>query len=197
MDSRSQDSALPTNVRSTPSAGQSSGSTGRGSRRKKTSRKSKTEQPSLFPTSGSEDSLARTSLWLAWGRDLDLEGSSLDSFTNFLDWLSSAAPELFSSKTCRAFSLPTREEISSSSYGLWPNSGMAWDGVCLTAKTSESPNLVKECSLWDVIEKGEVPQKYFLSPNAAKGILRRADRMERELFPHLRKALEILSKAQS
>lgn len=74
---------------------------------------------------------------------------------------------------------------------------MAWDGVCLTADTSESPNHVKESSLWELIEKGEVPQKYFLSPNAATGILRRADRMKRELFPPLRKALEILSKAQS
>jgi DNA (cytosine-5)-methyltransferase 1 len=51
--------------------------------------------------------------------------------------------------------------------------------------------------LWELIEKGEVPEKYFLSPNAAKGMLRRADRMERELFPPLRKALEIMSKARS
>jgi len=43
----------------------------------------------------------------------------------------------------------------------------------------------------------EVPQKYFLSPNAAKGILRRADRMGRSLFPPLREALEILAKGQS
>jgi DNA (cytosine-5)-methyltransferase 1 len=47
------------------------------------------------------------------------------------------------------------------------------------------------------MEKGEVPQKYFLSQNAAKGMLRRAERMGRELFLPLRKALEILSKAPS
>lgn len=194
MDSSEQDSASPTSARSIRTAGRSSNAAGRKSSRRKTS---KTQEPSLFPLSGPEDSPAKTSLWLEWGRDLGLEGSSLDSFTSFLDWLSSTAPELFSSKTCRAFSLPTKDEISRSSFGLWPNSGIVWDGVCLTAKTSESPNRVSESSLWDLIEKGEVPQKYFLSPNAAAGILRRADRMERELFPPLRKALEILSKAQS
>jgi len=154
-----------------------------------------TESPT--PPSGSEDSLAKMSLWLEWGRGLGLKGSSLDSFTSFLDWLSSAAPELFSSKTCQAFSLPTKDETSKSLFELWPNSGIAWDGVCLTAKTSESPNHASESSLWELIEKGEVPEKYFLSPNAAKGMLRRADRMERELFPPLRKALEILSKGRS
>jgi len=137
------------------------------------------------------------SQWLEWGRGLGLKGSSLASFTSFLDWLSNASPELFSSKTCQVFSLPTKDETSKSLFELWPNSGIAWDGVCLTAKTSESPSRASESSLLELIEKGEVPEKYFLSPNAAKGIIRRADRMERELFPPLRKALEILSKAPS
>jgi DNA (cytosine-5)-methyltransferase 1 len=70
---------------------------------------------------------------------------------------------------------------------------MVWDGVCLTAKVSESPNHASESSLWDAIEKGPVPDRYFLSPNAAKGMMRRADRMGRKLFPHLRESLEILA----
>src|SRR5262249_22570413 len=158
---------------------------------------SSTQQIFLFPEFGPGDSRARTFPSREWGLELGLEGDSLASFTNFIDWLSSVCPEFLSSKMFRACSLPTKDEISRSSYGLWPNSGMAWDGVCLTAKTSESPSHASESSLWELIEKGEVPQKYFLSPNAAKGILRRADRMGRELFPPLRKALAILSKARS
>jgi hypothetical protein len=146
---------------------------------------------------GPEDSPAKMSLWREWGRELGLRGNSLDCFMNLLVFLQTAAPEFSSSKTFRACSLPTEEEISKSLFELWPNSGMVWDGVCLTAKTSESPNRAKESSLWDAIEKGEVPQKYFLSPNAAKGMMRRADRMGRKLFPPLREALEILAKGQS
>jgi hypothetical protein len=131
------------------------------------------------------------------GIELGLKGSSLDSFTSFLDWLSSVCPEFVSSKTFAAYCLPTEEKTSRSLFKPWPNSGIAWDGVCLIVDTSEYPNRVKESSLWDVIEKAEVPQKYFLSPNAARGILRRAKRMRRELFPPLKKALEILSKARS
>lgn len=131
-----------------------------------------------------------------WGHVQDFEALNQDSFTSFLDWLQTAAPEFSSSKTFQVSSLPMEEETSESSFKLWPNSGIAWDGVCLTAKTSESPSHAKESSLLDAIETGEVPQKYFLSPNAARGILRRADRMGRQLFPPLRSALEILSKGQ-
>ena len=152
---------------------------------------------SLFPMSGREGFPAKTSQLREWGRELGLKGSSLDSFMNFIDYLSKVAPEFFSSKTCQAFSLPTEDETSTSFFERWPNSGMVWDGVCLTAKTSECPNHAKESSLWDLMEKAEVPLKYFLSPNAAKGMLRRADRMGRNLFPPLREALEILAKDQS
>ncbi len=196
MASNKRDSASPINANSTPIAGTFLKNTGKNSRETQTSKKLRADQPFLIPMFGQEDSLAKTSRWREWARELDLEGSNLDYFMNLLDLLNSVAPEFFSSKMFRAFSLPTKEEISRSSYGLWSNSGIAWDGVCLTAKTSESPNLVKESSLWDAMEKGQVPQKYFLSPNAAKGILRRADRMGRELFPPLRKALETLSEVQ-
>ena len=197
MDSSELDSASSTSARSIRSADRSSKGTGRRSRGTRTSSKSERGQLFLFPMSGLEDSPARTCLWREWGRELGLKGSSLVSFMNFMDCLSKVCPEFLSSKTCRASSLPTEDETSKSLFPLWPNSGMAWDGVCLTAKTSEFPSHVRESSLWDVMEKGAVPPKYFLSPNAAAGILRRADRMGRVLFPPLRKALEILSKGQS
>jgi len=128
---------------------------------------------------------------------MGLEGSDLDSFISSLTSLESDYPELLSSKTLRAYSLPMEGEISKSLFERWPASGMAWDGGCLIVDTSESPNHASESILLDVIQTGEVPQRYFLSQNAAVGMLRRANRMGRALFPPLRQALEILSRDQS
>ena len=153
------------------------------------------EQTSLLPTPGSQAFPARTSLLLEWESGTASEAVSRDSFTSLLDWLESAAPEFLSSKTCRVFSARTKEEISGLYSGRWPNSGMALDGVCLTARTSESPSHASESSLLGVIETGEAPRKYFLSPNAAVGMLRRADRMGRPLFRPLRESLNILARS--
>lgn len=153
-------------------------------------------QMSLFPMSGREDSHAKTSRWREWGRELGLKGKSLDSFLSLLDYLSRVAPEFSSSRTFRAFSLPTGGATSKSSFERWPASGMVSDGVCLTAGTLESPSHAKESTLLDAIETREVPQKYFLSPNAARGMLRRTKRMGRKLFPPLNDALEILAKGR-
>ncbi len=143
--------------------------------------------------SGQEDFHARTSRWRGWGIGLGLKGNDLDSFMSLLDSLEMRAPELLCSKTLRAFLARTMAEISQQSSGRWPSSGILSDGVCLTAKTSESPNRVSVSTLSGVIETGKVPHKYFLKASAAQGMLRRANRMGRPLFPYLRKALEILA----
>jgi hypothetical protein len=137
------------------------------------------------------------SQWLEWGREMGLGESDLDSFIDLLNLLAISYPELLSSKTLRAYSLHTEEEISKSLFERWPTSGIVSDGVCLTVATSEYPNHAKESILLDVIETQEVQQRYFLSPNAAQGMLRRANRMGRSLFPPLREALEILAQDQS
>ncbi len=150
----------------------------------------------LFQTSGREDSPAKTSRLREWVREQGLRGRSLDSFLSLLGYLKEAVPRFSSSRTFQVFSLATEEEISRSLFERWPASGMAWGGACLTAGISESPSRVSESTLSDVIETGEVPERYFLSPNAARGMLHRAERMGRNLFPPLRKALEILSRGR-
>lgn len=55
--------------------------------------------------------------------------------------------------------------------------------------TSVSPNAVKECSLWQVLEN-EVSPKYSLSQKACEGILRRAETRSKTLPDLLRVALE-------
>ena len=46
------------------------------------------------------------------------------------------------------------------------------------------------CFLSDVLETGEVPDRYFLSPVACAGILRRAAARGKEMHPGLKAALE-------
>ena len=46
-----------------------------------------------------------------------------------------------------------------------------------------------ECSLSDVLETGDVPQRYFLSGKACRGILRRAEKRGKTLPSQLHRAL--------
>ena len=111
------------------------------------------------------------SRWLEWAREQGLKESALDSFTTLLALLEKHAPELSSSKTLQVSLARTVDEISAPSSGRWQNSGILSAGVCLTAKTSESPNHARESTLLGVIETSTVPDKYFLKPNAATGML--------------------------
>lgn len=49
-------------------------------------------------------------------------------------------------------------------------------GGSSTPNTSEWPNDAAVCSLWQVLERGSIPQRYFLSSTACAGILRRAEK---------------------
>lgn len=152
-----------------------------------------TSLPLIF---GQPDFPAKTSRLREWGQDLGFEGVSLDYFMSLCDSFEDICQEQLSLKTCTGFSLAMEEETSPSYSRRWTNSGMVSHGVCLTAKTSESPSNGVESTLLPCIETGEVPEKYYLSPNAATGILRRVDRMGRNLPPSFRQSLEILKKAR-
>ncbi len=84
----------------------------------------------------------------------------------------------------------TVAEISLSYSRRWPTSGFTTSpGECWTADTSECPNAGGvSSSLRDVLED-DVPARYFLSPRAAAGIIRRAEKRGRELPEHLASAL--------
>lgn len=73
-------------------------------------------------------------------------------------------------------------------------------GECLTLNTSEhaaaaglSPSDDAVCSLSDILETGDVPQRYYLTPKACAGILRRAERRGKELPPQLLRALQAVA----
>jgi hypothetical protein len=93
------------------------------------------------------------------------------------------------SKTSLACYPPMSDETLPSSFQGWRNAGIGGPIGFLTLSISEWPKDAAVCSLSDALETGEVPQKYYLSPKAAHGILRRAERRGRELPRQLKQAL--------
>jgi hypothetical protein len=80
-------------------------------------------------------------------------------------------------------------EILAASSVQWGRSGMGGHTGCLTLNTLESPKDADECLLSDVLETGNLPQKYYLSPRACQGILNRAERRGKKLPIALYQAL--------
>lgn len=70
-------------------------------------------------------------------------------------------------------------------------------GGYLTLNTSEWPNDAAVCSLSQVLEKGSVHPRYFLSPKACAGILRRAEKRGGALPTILHHALRRQAEASS
>jgi hypothetical protein len=71
----------------------------------------------------------------------------------------------------------------------WSNAGMGSPTECLTLNTLEFHSAAAACSLSDVLEIGEVPQRFFLSATACRGILRRAEKRGKTLPEPLKVAL--------
>src|SRR5882762_10638680 len=70
-------------------------------------------------------------------------------------------------------------------------------GECLTLNMQEYHSAAVASSLSDILETGDVPQRFFLSPTACKGIMRRAEKRGKPLPPSLRAALEVVGSAQT
>ncbi|EDT6762404.1 DNA cytosine methyltransferase [Salmonella enterica subsp. enterica] len=79
----------------------------------------------------------------------------------------------------------------------WLSGGIAFGNICYDFKVPDAPSKPKLEKLITVIEKVSVDDKYFISANAAEGILRRVDSQNRKLFPPLHEALIKLSKKKS
>ena len=71
-------------------------------------------------------------------------------------------------------------------------------GASSTLNIGEFPSAASASSLSQILQKREdVPEKYFLSPRACKGILRRAKERGKELPPELKAALEAQASEQA
>ena len=134
-----------------------------------------------------EDSLARTCPLPASGRAW-LE-SEVDFGTSSIELLRNLGRDGWLSRTSLAFYPATEDVTLLSSFVGWSNAGMASPGGYLTLSISESPSDGDACSLSEVLEADAAP-KYYLSPKACRGILRRAELRGRLLPERLRQELE-------
>lgn len=137
---------------------------------------------------------AKTSRWLESVLALlengaGFGGSSIGSSGNSL-------PPSFSLKTSLVCCPQTGGETSRRSSIPWLNSGMGGPTGFLTLSSTECHNAAAVSSLSDVLEAAPtVPRKYFLSPTACRGILRRAAKRGRELPPALQRALQAVAES--
>ncbi len=91
----------------------------------------------------------------------------------------------------------TVDEISPSYSRRWPTSGFTTShGECWTADISEFPSGGGACSSLPDVLVDDPPLRFSLSPIAAAGILRRAERRGRELPRALRVALTALASGE-
>jgi hypothetical protein len=123
-------------------------------------------------TSSRADSHARTSALRARAQVWPASEAAF-SFSSYEYWKSlglRGSSLRTSMRSCRSIPAGTWESFSP----RWLSAGIASHGGFSTAAFSDSPNDAHECSLSDIQLTGEVPQRFFLSPRAAKGILRRA-----------------------
>jgi hypothetical protein len=129
------------------------------------------------------------------GAEPDSKASALALFMSLRESCKNFDPLGLCSRMFPDYFLPTKEETLRKSSGFsWSSAGMGFHGVCSTADISTWPSDGKECSLSDVLES-HVPQRFFLSPRAARGILRRAEKRGRILPSQLQAALESLARA--
>ena len=94
--------------------------------------------------------------------------------------------ELKKKKGCRCLRLKITDGLKRTYY--WETDG-AWLTEFLTLNTSASPNDAPESTLSQIL-LAKVPEKYYLSPMACLGILRRASARGKELPTVLKTALE-------
>ena len=124
----------------------------------------------------------------AYAKDLTTQEVTLH--LPMLEFLISLNPSGVYGKMCQVSSVQAAEGILEPSLGRWANSAMGGPTGCLMLITSESHKDADECLLSDVLEVGNLPQKYYLSPKACQGILNRAERRKKVLPDMLKAALD-------
>ena len=113
-----------------------------------------------------------------------------------LEFLTALDPSGSFGKTCQVSSVQTVEGTLVPSLGRWQNAGMGSHTGCLTLSISEFPSDADVCLLSDVLETGNLQQKFYLSPIACAGIIRRAEKRGKELPPILKEALHMVAQTE-
>ena len=94
----------------------------------------------------------------------------------------------------------TEDGILAPSSGAWENAGLGSPTECLTLSSVEHAAFPERCpsdgavsSLSDILETGDLPQRFFLTPKACAGILRRAEKRGKDLPLQLARALQVVA----
>jgi hypothetical protein len=133
-------------------------------------------------TSLQEERLAKTSRSRANEQEAQKEAERAQALCgNGCDWLPSYVRELSSGKMSSGVFPRTTDETSANSWQPLANSGIAWHGAYWTANTPECTSGQwpyrrddAVCGLSDVLMPNHPTlRKYYLSPEALSGILRR------------------------
>ena len=128
-------------------------------------------------------------------KDLKTQGETLP--LPMLEFLTALDPSGSFGKTCQVSSVQIEDGTLVPSLGRWQNAGMGSHIGCLTLSISEFPNDADVCLLSDVLETGNLPQKFYLSPTACQGIIRRAEKRGKELPPILKEALHMVAQTEN
>jgi hypothetical protein len=115
--------------------------------------------------------------------------SGLDFGSSSIEFLKLLGRAGVLSKTSPACTPLMKAGTLPSSFEGWKNSGITLPGGFWTLNTSEFPKGATASSLSEVLET-TVASRYYLSPKACAGILRRAAKRGRALPPALLTALE-------
>lgn len=129
------------------------------------------------------------SLSASQGSEAGLPTHAVASRSLIYRWLTTIARDGSSGKMSPVSFHQTEGETLEPSSGGWLTSGISSRGESWMLNTLEFHSGVVESSLSDILETGEVPQKFFLSPKACKGILRRAKNRGKTLPEALETAL--------
>lgn len=114
--------------------------------------------------------------------------------TQFEDFVLEAAPDL-ARDTRHVDFLEVLQGVERGNYSYrWKSGGCAWGHAVVEGAAQPAPAKIIKSRFVDILDTKIPDQRYFLTPNAAAGIVRRADVVGRTLFPPMRKALEKMAK---
>jgi len=125
-------------------------------------------------------------------KDLTIQEETLR--LSFVEFLTTLNPNGLFGKMSQVSYHQIEDGTLEASLGRWQNSGMGFHTEFLTLNTLESPKDAKECLLSDTLEVGNLAPKYYLSPIACQGILRRAKERNKTLPTLLYQALQTVCK---
>ena len=108
---------------------------------------------------------------------------------SLLGLLIESGPFGWCGRTCPVCCRLTMDGRLEPSSECWSNAGIGSPTEYLTLNISEYPSDGAASSLSDILETGELPQRYYLTPRACQGILRRAAKRGKELPWALQSAL--------